>query len=291
MKVALVLAVAGLALCGCCWLNRAEPADPSLEVGYAWRVASDEQPRRLRVVTFNVYGASSRDIVRSFQRDPALRRADIIFFQEIETRDRDVLSRPAQVARALDMTYAYAPGYGLGERGSHGVAILSRVPLDDFRIIELPRVWVHINSARRVALGATARVGDRAVRLYNTHLDNRQNPGQRIGQIGPVFDDIERYLREVEDLPVVLGGDLNTSPFCWLTHLVPIPCGLQTDRLEAHARQRGMDTPVTASGATSEWLGMRLDGLYTRGLEVVDFDVARDVRVSDHLPLWMDIEF
>ncbi|MCG8419584.1 MAG: hypothetical protein MJE77_16760 [Proteobacteria bacterium] len=39
----------------------------------------------------------------------------------------------------------------------------------------------------------------------------------------------------------------------------------------------------------SQWLSMRLDAIYTRNLVVPDFGVARDVRLSDHLPLWADL--
>jgi endonuclease/exonuclease/phosphatase family metal-dependent hydrolase len=34
---------------------------------------------------------------------------------------------------------------------------------------------------------------------------------------------------------------------------------------------------------------MRLDHIYTRGLQVGAFRVEHDVRASDHLPMWADI--
>jgi endonuclease/exonuclease/phosphatase (EEP) superfamily protein YafD len=71
--------------------------------------------------------------------------------------------------------------------------------------------------------------------------------------------------------------------------VVPVPAGVQDDRLESYVRRRGFATPVTSSGATSQWLSMRLDAIYTRGLQVVQSDVERSVRASDHLPLWADV--
>jgi len=77
--------------------------------------------------------------------------------------------------------------------------------------------------------------------------------------------------------------------FAWVGHLLPIPGGHQARRLERFVRAAGFATPVTASGPTSQWLAMRLDAIYVRGLVVTDFDVARGVRISDHLPLWAQL--
>jgi endonuclease/exonuclease/phosphatase family metal-dependent hydrolase len=72
--------------------------------------------------------------------------------------------------------------------------------------------------------------------------------------------------------------------------LIPVPGGSQEDRLEAFVRMRGFTTPVTDAGATSTWLGMRLDAVYTRAVDVRAYHVERDVRASDHLPMWVDLE-
>ena len=61
------------------------------------------------------------------------------------------------------------------------------------------------------------------------------------------------------------------------------------NRLEAYVRTRGFNTPVTDVGATSQWMSMRLDAIYTRGLRVVERGVEDGVRASDHLPLWAEV--
>ena len=88
---------------------------------------------------------------------------------------------------------------------------------------------------------------------------------------------------------MVIAGDMNTSPFLWIGHLVPVPAGTQDDRLERAVRAAGLDTPVASSAATSQWLNMRLDAIYTRGLAPGRFGVEQTVRISDHLPLWLDV--
>ncbi len=267
---------------GCATLNRNDPRSTAVERRN--RPAHAGGPA-LRVVTFNVHGQTARAIARSLRHAPALRGADVVFLQEVEEHAGETPTRPAEVARDLGMSYAYAPGYGLPGGGSHGVAILSKLPLEDVRVIELPRFRVVVNSARRVAIAATVRAGKRRLRLYAVHLDNRISPAQRTRQLAPVIADADRHRR----IPAIIAGDMNTSPFGWVGHLLPIPGGHQARRLERFVRAAGFATPVTASGPTSQWLSMRLDAIYVRGLVVTDFDVARGVRISDHLPLWAQL--
>ena len=70
--------------------------------------------------------------------------------------------------------------------------------------------------------------------------------------------------------------------------MLPIPCGLQSKRLEAYVRKHGFDTPVANSGGTHKVMNMRLDAIYTRSLTSTKWGVER-VGVSDHRPLWTDI--
>jgi endonuclease/exonuclease/phosphatase family metal-dependent hydrolase len=237
----------------------------------------------LRVMTFNVHGQSAREIAAAVRGDQALARADLIFLQEVEERPAAPVSAP--VARQLGMAWAYAPGYGLRGGGSHGVSILSRYPLRDLQVIPLPRHQVIVNSGRRVALGATVELPDGPLRVYSVHLDNRINPGDRVKQLAPVIE--AAAAQPIER--VIVAGDLNTSPFRWLAGIIPLPVGGQLGRVEGWVRAQGYATPASRSGQTSQWLSMRLDAVYVRGLRGVGVGVEQDVRISDHFPLWVDI--
>jgi len=272
----------------CAGLNRRDPGDTTVQRGDYSNAPPAGEPggdtAAIRVATFNVHGESAEQIAAALTHSRVLRDADVVLLQELETPSAGAGSTPRLLARKLGMSFAYAPGYGIDREGSHGVAILSRLPISDITLIELPRYSVHFNSARRVAVGANVRVGNAVVRIYSVHLDNRINPADRRAQLAPVVEDALRQ----PVARVIIGGDLNTSPFCWITHAIPVPCGLQTRRLEEYVRGQGFDTPVTASGGTAKWLAMRLDALYTRGVHTVDFGVEDSVRISDHLPLWLD---
>ncbi len=286
-KLALV-ALLGLAVAGCARFNRPDPVDASVERGHATRApAVERDPSRIRIVTYNVHQTAGREIARALLDNPRLRRADIVFLQEIERHAGEPDSRAAQVAHALGFDHAYAPGYGLAGGGSHGVAILSRFPLSGVQVIELPRNDTVVNSARRVALAAQVVVDGHSLALYDVHLDARINPAARVRQLAPVLESIDHSSAD----RVIVGGDLNTSPFEWIGHLLPVPSHQQSRRVERLMRRHGFTTPVVGCGATSKWLNMRLDGLFTRGLDPIDYAVERTVRLSDHLPLWLDLRW
>jgi len=115
-------------------------------------------------------------------------------------------------------------------------------------------------------------------------LDKRINIKARLHQFRPVLKMAER------DTGVVLiGGDFYMGPFHWLAHVLPVVCRKQSARLEAAVRGRGYATPTVGIGRTSKWFGLRLDAMFTRGVTPVAAVVDRSVRLSDHLPLWVDV--
>ncbi len=269
----------------CARLNRPDPLTTAVEAGETTReVPANVAKRPLRFVTFNVHAESTEALVHGIQASRTLSSAALFLLQEMESSASEAENRTRQVARRLDMHFAYAPGYARWDGGSHGVAILSRFPLRDIEVIELPRYDVYFNSARRIALSATANTDGGALRVYSVHLDNRINTEARLHQLEPVLDRAER-----DTDAVIIGGDLNMSPFCWFAHVLPVVCAEQAAHLEAAVRQRGYATPAVGVGPTSKWLGMRLDAMFTRGVTPVDAGVDRSVRLSDHLPLWVDV--
>ena len=279
---AIAIALVTLAAAAAC--NHPRPTNPALQhVPLPGASAATSGPR-LRLVTFNVHMIEGAAIATAIRTDAALARADVIALQEVTHVGGEPMSRACVAAVQLGMHCAFAPGYGTKNGGSHGVALLSRLPLADVEMVELPFNHTLLNSGRRVALGATVDVAGTPVRIYSVHLDARINPAVRKRQLRPVLDAADR-----RPIATAIAGDMNTSPFVWIGRIIPVPAGVQDSRLEKFVRARGFATPTTSSGPTSQWLAMQLDAVYTRGLAVVDQRVEHGVRVSDHLPLWTDL--
>lgn len=262
------------------------PADDpeSLPCEVAVREPAAKAPGEpIRVVTFNVhFGADVASLARAVRQNPRLRTADVLLLQEIESHPG--ARRPALLAEALGLNVVYAPARGEGE-GTHGLAILSRLPLTELETLRLERYDLFYGTRRRIALGATVDLGGRPLRLYNVHLETRLTLPERIKQIQPV-------VQRASSRPLaVIGGDVNTiNSVSSLLPALPLPLpGFSQDGLfDCFMRDHGFSTPFANIGATRP-LQMRLDGLYARGLRVESFDKENDVRVSDHLPLWMDV--
>jgi endonuclease/exonuclease/phosphatase family metal-dependent hydrolase len=277
-----------LVLAGCA--QRGLPTDRSIEARFPAAPKVTTLPNQLRVVTFNIHMEPAEKIARGIKADRAIRDADVIVMQEVDRREpkgvpaEQWCSGACGVAKELGYYSVFAPGHGV-PGGSHGVAVLSRAPITSASVIELPYFNVVFNSGRRVAMAVTLEIEGKPITVYAVHLDNRLTVTDRRTQMLPVLAHAKR-----QQTPVIIAGDFNTSPFTWIGHVIPVPTTTQDNRFEELVRADGFDTPVAESGPTFRYIGMKLDGIYTRGFETTRFAVANAEYVSDHLALWAQVQ-
>jgi endonuclease/exonuclease/phosphatase family metal-dependent hydrolase len=233
-------------------------------------------------VTYNVhFGEDVKALARAIRGNPQLREADVLLLQEIESHPQE--RRAETLAAHLGMHVVYAPAR-LKDKGTHGLAILSRFALRDVQVQALRTYDLGWASRRRIAMNAILDWNGIEVFLANAHLDTRLTLEQRLEQIRPVIDRSAAHPR------VVVAGDMNTIS-CWSALLPGIPILLpglsQGPDFDTFMRRHGFLTPFSAIGGTGP-LGQRLDGIFSRGLSVRGVGKEKSVRVSDHLPLWAD---
>jgi endonuclease/exonuclease/phosphatase family metal-dependent hydrolase len=110
-----------------------------------------------------------------------------------------------ETAHALGLNLRYAPSMRNGpSRSDRGNAILSTLPLEEARAIELPLVL-----QRRVAVSANITLGGLRLRLISAHLDPRGPPGHKwLGSAGRALQ-AQHLISSVADDTAVLGADLN----------------------------------------------------------------------------------
>jgi endonuclease/exonuclease/phosphatase family metal-dependent hydrolase len=116
----------------------------------------------------------------------------------------------AAVAHELGLDLCYAPSMrNRDHRSDRGNAILSSLPLEEARAVELP-----FSFQRRVAVGATVAVGGRRIRLTSAHLDPRGATALDIigiaGRARQARDLVETMAAHAP-LPLILGADLNLA--------------------------------------------------------------------------------
>jgi endonuclease/exonuclease/phosphatase family metal-dependent hydrolase len=245
-------------------------------------------PATLRVATWNVhFGKDVDTLAANIRASQVLSRADAILIQEIEAYPEEDGTRTRRLAEQLGMTWFYAPAR-VEWNGSHGIALLSRFPLADPLVRELPYIDQPIRPRARNAQSVELVVGDQRIRLVNLHLDVRIGPVDRVRQLSPA-------VREL-DGPALVGGDFNSNPYSWLDSTVPlagteaIVGADQAVVMDDYFGQQDFAGAIPTDVATMRLpvLDIRIDNLYARDYRIVDAGVDR-IDGSDHWAVWFDI--
>lgn len=193
------------------------------------------QPRLqdfVRVVQWNIEkGKNFAGIVETFSTHPILRYADLIFLNEVD--DGMARSGHRHVARELGawlrMHVAFAPAHleltkgtgddldapGDNQAALQGNALLSRHPLGQLRIIDLP---THFESfefeekrfGRRIALVAEVWINQKKLTAVGTHLEVRTTPRGRAHQMAALMQKLDGLGLSG---PALVVGDFNTTTF------------------------------------------------------------------------------
>jgi len=184
---------------------------------------------RYRSVAWNIErGTQLQGQLDALRNDVYLRDADLLLL--VETDVGMVRSGNVDVARTmareLGMCYAFVPCYlslvkgsgverhtpGENDLGLHGNAILSRYPLREVRGIGLENGIDKIASrekrlGRQTTIAAVVDFPGRPVATASVHLCAQSSQRHRMLQMRSILDTMPA------DMPVVLGGDWNTSTY------------------------------------------------------------------------------
>ena len=159
------------------------------------------------------------------------------------------------------------------DTGDTGIAFLSRLPFSNVERVELP--WDECAWRPRLALSATIQSGGQRLHLFNSHIDPHASIAGQLKQHAAVLEKVAQVSG-----PVILLGDFNT--------LSKRSCLEMRRLLEAH----GFETPFPTGTATwrAGLIRLHTDWIFVRGAKVKTYGVARRLGVSDHWPVWAEIE-
>lgn len=255
-----------------------------LETGRAARILQPATaPSEIKIVSYNMRwrsGADLQAIINLLKSDPEIGQAAIIGLQEADrNKKRSGFTNTARkIAEELGMYYAWAAP-PLSEKSKEreeetGVALLSPYPLTDITRIVLPNEGP--GGRRRVALGASVRIGRHLIRAYTAHCETRISSDKKLEQLEAVVRDLRGYAKATD---FVVLGDFNT---------------LEGQAIENTTRlftEAGFETPFPNSLKTWKTfiLELKLDWIWLKGLRPSDYGVDRRVTYSDHFPLWVKI--
>jgi endonuclease/exonuclease/phosphatase family metal-dependent hydrolase len=194
-----------------------------------FRAAAAPARDRYRFVAWNIERGIQLDgQVEAFRTHPYLKHADVLLITEADAGMARSGNRlvAATLARELGMAYVFAPCYialgkgsgverdvsGANTLGLHGNAILSRYPISDVRLIPLANGIDKIahrekRVGRQTAVAARIELPNLPLDAVSIHLDAQSTQRHRERQMRSVLDAFR------SDVPVVLGGDWNTSTY------------------------------------------------------------------------------
>ncbi|HKP38706.1 MAG TPA: endonuclease/exonuclease/phosphatase family protein [Pyrinomonadaceae bacterium] len=232
---------------------------------------------------------------RFFSDDRLMPRPDILALQESdkETGRAGRFHVAAALAGELDVQYLhlsvgiprgikpasrewwlnFEEQVALDDVGEMGVALLSHVPLENVARIDLP--WHDCPWRPRLALTVTVTLGEETVRLVNVHIDPHGPMDNQQEQTQVVLD-----IADGHPGPVVVLGDFNS-----LSKKKAI-------EIRKLMESRGYSTPFPNNVTTWRGAGLRYhaDWIFVRGLSVKRWGVAKPAGVSDHWPIWAEVE-
>lgn len=267
------------------------PAMSGVELG--GEAAATTLPERFKVAAWNVERClfPARSAIHLAGQDPK-----IVLLSEMDNGMARTAQRhtTAEMAAELGMAYAYGVEFfemDLGgpterqfcthefnERGWHGNGILSSVPFDQVALFRLDQDghWFVTDNAGagdteqprmggRMAVAAIVPGASGPICVVSTHLESNADVAYRHAQFAKLLDDVDGF---APDLPVLIGGDLNTG-----NHLPP-DYDWRAETLFDLARDRGYHWDMTPEGITTrnslitphDTRRMKLDWFCARGL-------------------------
>ena len=236
-----------------------------------------------------------RTTAEAFSANSLLPAADIVALQEADKKTARAGGQHVaeQLARELDMPYVHIGAglprgikpkqrewwlnfeeqIGADEDSDTGVALLSRIPVRDIERIDLP--WHDCAWRPRLAMAATIDLTDQPLRLFNVHIDPHGPLDNQHQQTEAVLATAEKHAG-----PLVILGDFNTLSKQKAIEIRKL--------MESH----NFSTPFPTNIATWRGAGLRFhaDWIFVRGVSVGRWGVARPMNVSDHWPIWAEIE-
>jgi endonuclease/exonuclease/phosphatase family metal-dependent hydrolase len=191
--------------------------------------------RALTVVHWNIEKGKELDrLRRRLREEPRLRDADAWCLNEVDdgmarTGNRDIA---AELADVLGAAGFYLPTYvectkglpaernvpGENRRGLHGITILTRRPVRETAVLELPPAWDYFDYSEKRFGGRRALVvridaGFGDVDLVSTHLEMRAPPAGRTTQVRALVDRYAAWAATRAPAAALAAGDFNTHTF------------------------------------------------------------------------------
>jgi endonuclease/exonuclease/phosphatase family metal-dependent hydrolase len=246
----------------------------------------------IRVATWNIDRGTE---VATIGGELGENRADLLLLQEVDWNAArsgrlDIAKVLADQLR-LNLSYAIEFEELSQERDGRayiGQATLTRLPTRASRVLRFrtqsgfwkPRDWLPSSIplfqrrlGSRVALVTELEFAGRPLVVYNAHLESRSAGTLQGEQLDEILADLRKY---APGTAAIIGGDLNTKYF--------------PSRFLHKLEGAGFRSATGERIERTHSIAMALDWLFARGVKIEDGMVRRDLKGSDHYPLYAELK-
>ncbi|MCL2304434.1 MAG: endonuclease/exonuclease/phosphatase family protein [Planctomycetaceae bacterium] len=235
---------------------------------------ADDAPKELRVLSYNIHIGIGNDKNLDLERTAKTiltQKPDLVAIQEIDrlTERTQNVDQVAELERLTGMHAVFGKTINIGS-GEYGIAILSKYPITEHRITQLPRLD---NQEDRGVLEATIQLDDKTTLLFACTHFCHINEERRIKQA----EKINELLAQHDGL-VILAGDFNAKP------------GSKTIEILKAKWSDATDEKPTFSSDNPR---IKIDYIFYRPAEMVRVKETRVVEepvASDHSPVLSVLE-
>lgn len=235
------------------------------------------EPVRIRVLTYNIQHGAGMDRQIDLERTAAVIKRlapDVVALQEVDNQTTRAggVAQAAELGKLTGMHAAFGKAMDYAG-GQYGNAILSRFPVGEVHVHELP---FEAGSEPRCAVAARIRFGPTGPEIVfvSTHLEHAKAP-VRLGQAQTLDAALTK-----DNAWTIVAGDLNDVPDS------PTIKSLQAGWTDATAEQPDPTWPADHPRVKIDYVFFRPSA----ALRVVERQVIDEPAASDHRPLLVVLE-
>lgn len=246
--------------------------------GFALTGDGPPAARDLRVLTYNIHHGEGVDRKLDLARIAKIiaeQKPDLVAVQEVDHKTKRCggVDQTAELAKLTQMQGRFGKAIDF-EGGEYGQVVLSKYPIRDFKVHELPN---EDGREQRIAVAAEIRIGKDgpALTFVSTHLDHQRE------------DLRQKQAAKLEELfgqarmPVIIAGDLNAVP-------ESKPLVLLSENWKS--ANKGKPLPTIPVGKPARQIDYVLHRAADK-FRVVEARVLDEPIASDHRPLLVVLRF
>jgi len=247
---------------------------------------NEELTNSIKVVSFNIEFAQNIDEALELLKEEPLKSADVLLLQEMDEEGTE------RLAENLNMTYAYYPAiYHPKYQKNVGNAILTKWEIKSSNKLKLPHPSTYPVPLegknyifRKTATLAEIDIKGKIITFASTHAAAFNTTKKRM----EFADAIASQIQKKNVQYAVVGGDFNSLGSADIDATVsPFTSSDFTWASQDIGMTVSEKKPILKMVPTDAF---QLDHIFVKGLGINDAGKVGQEGVSDHLPIWVELE-